>query len=294
MRIIIHIKPDIHIDIDTEDKYVDEEHGYSSAEDETSSEKSSLHPDTPAHTNDFQTISDQAVNVQAAGPPNHRTYAIQVDPEALQKEDQHSVSENGSLRNAGSSPSDFSSHARFSPSTLLNRLVDVSITDDQTELAEILIPDLVDHHIPTSTNQIEDHPPAMKVPDIVDNGSRGLAESPEEKIFDGGSASIELLRRYEYGSTIPDQAVTYTNDLTKIEGIGPRFAQLLYQANIRTFKDLMNCSVMRLRSILRSASLSADPTTWAEQASLAVEGKWEALEQLQEELKGGRRISTDV
>jgi hypothetical protein len=33
----------------------------------------------------------------------------------------------------------------------------------------------------------------------------------------------------------------------------------------------------------------ADPTTWPEQAGIAAKGDWEALEQLQAMLKGGRR-----
>ena len=32
-----------------------------------------------------------------------------------------------------------------------------------------------------------------------------------------------------------------------------------------------------------------DPSTWPEQASLAAAGEWDALQALQDELKGGRR-----
>jgi len=50
--------------------------------------------------------------------------------------------------------------------------------------------------------------------------------------------------------------------------------------------------VSRLEELLAEAGLSAlaKPTTWPEQASLAATGDWEALEALQNELKGGRRV----
>jgi hypothetical protein len=43
--------------------------------------------------------------------------------------------------------------------------------------------------------------------------------------------------------------------------------------------------------ILRKADIRlADPATWPEQAHLAAAGHWGALETLQNELKGGRRV----
>jgi hypothetical protein len=81
------------------------------------------------------------------------------------------------------------------------------------------------------------------------------------------------------------------DDLTRIEGIGPKISGLLQQAGISTFSDLAETSVGRLQSILSDAGLSAlaDPGSWAEQARLAAEGQWERLATLQEKLKGGRR-----
>jgi predicted flap endonuclease-1-like 5' DNA nuclease len=81
------------------------------------------------------------------------------------------------------------------------------------------------------------------------------------------------------------------DNLKKIEGIGPKIARLLNEANIYTFEQLAKTDVETLRDILLAVNLRiADPSTWPEQAALAAAGKWDALETLQDELKGGRRV----
>jgi hypothetical protein len=56
---------------------------------------------------------------------------------------------------------------------------------------------------------------------------------------------------------------------------------------------LSQTSVDRIKEALEAENPNllrlADPTTWPEQAALAAQGEWEALAQLQDELKGGRR-----
>jgi hypothetical protein len=49
--------------------------------------------------------------------------------------------------------------------------------------------------------------------------------------------------------------------------------------------------VEHLKEILASAGLGAlvDPSSWPEQASLAEAEDWDALDQLQDKLRGGRR-----
>jgi hypothetical protein len=82
------------------------------------------------------------------------------------------------------------------------------------------------------------------------------------------------------------------DDLTRIEGIGPKITSLLQAAGIVTFAQLAETDVGRLEEILTEADLRglADPTTWPEQAWLAASEQWDELETLQEELKGGRRV----
>lgn len=81
------------------------------------------------------------------------------------------------------------------------------------------------------------------------------------------------------------------DNLTKIEGIGPKIATLLIDKGIETFKDLSKASVKKLEEILTSAGsryAMHKPKTWPEQAKLAAAGKWEDLKVLQDQLNGGK------
>ncbi len=94
------------------------------------------------------------------------------------------------------------------------------------------------------------------------------------------------------GPEVRVKAAAPADDLTRIEGIGPKIAELLRKAGITTYAQLAETDVERLRQILDEARLLqiADPGTWPEQARLAAEGRWEELKALQDELKGGRRV----
>ncbi len=82
------------------------------------------------------------------------------------------------------------------------------------------------------------------------------------------------------------------DDLERIEGIGPKISSLLEAAGIKTFAQLAETEVDRIKQILAEADPKllqlADPTTWPRQARMAATGKWEALEKWQDRLKGGR------
>ena len=81
------------------------------------------------------------------------------------------------------------------------------------------------------------------------------------------------------------------DDLTKIEGIGPKVQGLFNEAGIFTFAQLAAKSAEELDAILDAAGSiykAMDETTWPKQAKLAADGKWEELENLQDELIGGK------
>ena len=101
-----------------------------------------------------------------------------------------------------------------------------------------------------------------------------------------------LTRAAEEGEIPPGEAETAAaDDLTRIEGIGPKISGLLQGAGISTFEQLAGTGVDGLEQILADADLVglANPSTWPEQAGLAAKGDWGRLETLQEEVKGGRR-----
>ena len=90
----------------------------------------------------------------------------------------------------------------------------------------------------------------------------------------------------------PVQPPAASDDLQKIEGIGPGIAALLQEAGITTFAQLAQTEVGQLQQILEKGGSRfkiADPSSWSEQAALAAAGKWTEFETLQRQLSGGRR-----
>lgn len=89
------------------------------------------------------------------------------------------------------------------------------------------------------------------------------------------------------------KTVKKPDDLTKIEGIGPKLSQVLSDAGINTFKKISNTKATKISEILVKAGGRAykrfNPETWAQQAKLAHEEKWDALKKLQDRLIGGRK-----
>ncbi len=81
------------------------------------------------------------------------------------------------------------------------------------------------------------------------------------------------------------------DDLTLIEGIGPKVCSVLTEAGYPTFAALASADAEVLRELLRSVKLQMmEPSGWIEQAKLAAKGDMESLAKLQDELKGGRRV----
>jgi predicted flap endonuclease-1-like 5' DNA nuclease len=81
------------------------------------------------------------------------------------------------------------------------------------------------------------------------------------------------------------------DDLTRLEGIGPKVNQVLKKAGITTFAQLANAGIPKVREALDAAGYRfMDPAGWIEQAKLAAEGKFEELKELQSRLKGGRKV----
>lgn len=92
-------------------------------------------------------------------------------------------------------------------------------------------------------------------------------------------------------TSAPDAVVTTGDDLTKIEGVGPKIAELLNNAGITTFAQLADAEDAAVQQVLAEAGPRFnvhDATTWNEQAALARDDKWDELTELQERLKGGK------
>ena len=96
---------------------------------------------------------------------------------------------------------------------------------------------------------------------------------------------IDLAAAKAAGFTIKN-----VNDLTIVEGIGPKINELFHNAGIKTFAQLAAASVPQMRKILDDGGSRfriANPSSWAQQAALAAANKWTELKKLQNELSGG-------
>ena len=80
------------------------------------------------------------------------------------------------------------------------------------------------------------------------------------------------------------------DDLTRIEGIGPKIAEILVSSGVRTFADLASVTPEQLGMVLGSEFAAHDPSTWPGQSQMAAAGQWEDLQAWQDQLDGGRPV----
>ena len=81
------------------------------------------------------------------------------------------------------------------------------------------------------------------------------------------------------------------DDLTAVEGIGPKISGLLKDEGIDTWRKLANTQVSTIQSILDAAGKRyklADPSTWPKQAEMAADGRWDDLDEYQDFLQAGK------
>jgi len=82
----------------------------------------------------------------------------------------------------------------------------------------------------------------------------------------------------------------HADDLTIIEGIGPKLDELFRSHGVDGFAALAALDLDRMNAILEQGGpyfRFANPSTWARQAALAADNRWGELKALQEELIGG-------
>ncbi len=81
----------------------------------------------------------------------------------------------------------------------------------------------------------------------------------------------------------------HAEDLTILDGIGPKIEELLRANGVAGFAQLAQLDEPSLLEILDRGGASfryANPSSWAQQAALVVQNDWDGLKQLQRELNG--------
>lgn len=127
--------------------------------------------------------------------------------------------------------------------------------------------------------------------DVFSQLKEQMAETPKAAA-PAPKAEKKAAPKKEEAPKAAPKADAKPDDLKKIEGIGPKIAEKLAAKDITTFAGLAEASFDELKAILDEAGSRYrmhDPTTWPEQSKLAAEGKWEELDKLQDELKGGKK-----
>jgi len=103
---------------------------------------------------------------------------------------------------------------------------------------------------------------------------------------------LQTLKEQLTGGVRRPEETVVEDDLTMIEGIGPKIQELLYQNGIRSYSQLAESEVEQLQAILVGGGASfrmADPSSWPRQAHLAAARDWVRLQTLKEQLTGGVR-----
>ncbi len=68
------------------------------------------------------------------------------------------------------------------------------------------------------------------------------------------------------------------DDLTMIEGIGPKIRSVLHEGGIHRFQDLTGVTPEWIKDVLQKRGIRlVDPTTWSEQAKMLADGEWMIL-----------------
>lgn len=83
------------------------------------------------------------------------------------------------------------------------------------------------------------------------------------------------------------ETTSEADDLTKVEGIGPKIAETLVSQKITTFADLAKLDADKINEMISEVAGGHNPETWPKQAQMAADGKWDELEKWQDEMDGG-------
>ncbi len=133
-------------------------------------------------------------------------------------------------------------------------------------------------------------------------GTDAAAEPAKKTRRSGGGAKAKAATTATADETITDAVIetapitTSTvgaDDLTIIEGIGPKAAEVLVAAGITTFAELAATPAEKVKEILIASEARVhhlDPTTWAQQSQLAADGKIDELEELKLKLNNGKEV----
>lgn len=135
-----------------------------------------------------------------------------------------------------------------------------------------------------------------------DDDSDSQSQAPTANQFTAAAApataSVNLSEHIVMSDSSKDSAKEFglkpqksgKDDLTVVEGIGPKISQLLIADGIETFRQLEKTEVSAIQKILDDAGPSfklAKPESWPRQSGLCVAQDWKELKAYQDRLFNG-------
>ncbi|MEL6303479.1 MAG: 30S ribosomal protein S2 [Bacteroidota bacterium] len=176
-----------------------------------------------------------------------------------------------------------------------------------TEVTSAVAEGLADRKNEKSSKETEGAPVTEATPETAEEPAVAEKAVPAEPVVEEVAAPVEAAKEevveevaaepvaeeapevVEEETPVPAADVT-VEDLTKVEGIGPKAAEALNAKGINTFAELAKADPENIKTILTEASsrmAHLDPTSWPKQAQLAADGKWDELKEWQDNVKGG-------
>ena len=137
--------------------------------------------------------------------------------------------------------------------------------------------------------------PETETPVVEETPATEEAPAEEAPAAEEIPAVEETTPAAEEAPVVEEAPAADPDDLTKIEGIGPKIAEVLNNGGITTFAALAGASADSIKEMLTNAEgnfASHEPTTWPAQAQMAADGEWDKLKKWQDELDGGKEAAT--
>ncbi len=138
----------------------------------------------------------------------------------------------------------------------------------------------------TATEEATDTPEAVVVEETVEAKTEEVSKVVEEvkaEVIEEAAPVVE-----EVKEEVVAKAEAKADDLTKIEGVGPKIAETLAAAGLATFADVAASTAEKIAEIIAEVRGSHTPDAWPKQAGMAAEGKWDELKKWQDEMNGGK------
>ncbi|MEM6379319.1 MAG: 50S ribosomal protein L27 [Bacteroidota bacterium] len=138
---------------------------------------------------------------------------------------------------------------------------------------------------PVATAPVVEEAPAVEETPVVAEAP-AVEETPAAPVAEKKPAAKRTPK-----IELPNGKKIKPDDLKVVEGIGPKIEGLLQEAGINNWNDLANAPTEKVQEVLDAAGpryRMHDPATWAKQAQLCVDAKWDELVEYQDRLKGGK------